>query len=373
MSLRSKVRKIKQISHSALISPKPEDLSTLIFAITYLCDSKCTMCNIWQKYKNYPDKYREELTIEEIREIFKRSNFLKQIQIIGIAGGEPFLKKDFVDIVLFFYELNPFLKMRIPSNGQKPKLIEEKLRLIRHTLGEREIKDCDMVVGFSLDGIGDTHDRIRGAKGSYQRVLEAVELIKKIDGIKVNISFTFTPDNYKDFIAVYDLSKRLDISLSFQFAQVSSNFYDNIEKQFKWNKEQLFEIREFLIRTRFLRDESNRSLADRLLSIDRFFLEYVIEYQQSQGRSFDCFSGTHSCYIDPYGNIFPCIMLDKSYGNIREQNFDTLWKSPKAKQIRNFISQYKCHCPSPCDIPNSLSRNWQVIAWNLKNILLHGE
>jgi MoaA/NifB/PqqE/SkfB family radical SAM enzyme len=207
------------------------------------------MCNIWKKYHEYPNKYKEELTIEEIRVLFSKSILLRQLQAIGIAGGEPFLKRDFVEIVLFLYEINPSLKILIPSNGQKSKLIEERLRCIRHTLVKNDNKGSYIVVGFSLDGIGETHDKIRGAKGSCQRVLESIELIRKIEGIQVKLSFTFTPGNYKEFLSVYELSKQLDVDCGFQFAQVSNHYYDNEEKQFKWNKEQLAEIREILIQT----------------------------------------------------------------------------------------------------------------------------
>jgi MoaA/NifB/PqqE/SkfB family radical SAM enzyme len=249
MSTGSKVKKEAHILRSFLLPPKPEDFFCLIFAITYRCNSKCTMCNIWQIYRDNSEKFKEELSVKEIRGKFGESKLLKQFRSILIGGGEPFLKDDFVDIVLFFYELNPSLSIIIASNGQRPDFIKEKLEFITRTLVKRGIKDYKLVVAFSLDGIGDVHDRMRGIKGSYQRVMETVKLVKKVHGVYTGFPFTFTPGNYKEFLSVYELSKQLDVGCSFQFAQVSNHYYDNEEKQFKWNKEQLAEIREILIQT----------------------------------------------------------------------------------------------------------------------------
>lgn len=327
------------------------------------------MCNIWQKYRDDPNKYKKELTIEEIRELFITSNFLKRIRHLLIGGGEPFLKKDFVEIILFFYEINSSLVISIASNGQRPDLIDKDLTAISNNLMKMGINENRLNIGFSIDGIGESHDRIRGINGSYQRVLESVERVKKIKGLNTAIAFTFTPENYREFPAVYDLSKQLDILLRFQFAQTSNHYYGNVENQFYWTVEQLAEIRDILFHTGHLNSKSNGSLTNCLMNPTPFFLEYVLTYQQNSKRSFNCFSGTHSCYMDPYGNIFPCIILDKSFGNIRKQNFDSLWKSTAASQIRDSISQRECHCCSSCDIPISIQKNWKIIPWNLKKIV----
>jgi MoaA/NifB/PqqE/SkfB family radical SAM enzyme len=125
-----------------------------------------------------------------------------------------------------------------------------------------------------------------------------------------------------------------------------------------------------VVRKGFLDWGSSRAFKDRLLSYNRFFLEYVLGYQLDAKRNFNCFSGTHSSFIDPYGNVFPCLSLDKKMGNIRDQNFDKIWTSSKVTEIRKHISRRQCHCCSFCDIPLSLTRNFRVMTSNLKNALL---
>ncbi len=281
-------------------------------------------------------------------------------------------------MILFLKELNPSVSIIIASNGQNPDLVEDKLRKIKQGMKRQENKDSFMGVGVSLDGAEKMHDRMRGKKGSFKNALKTMEAIRDIEGFIVGISFTFTPQNYREFYSVYDLAKAMKIGLTFQFAQTSSHYYDNTDKTFKWTREQVDEVRDILQETRyfdvirkgFLDYGSSRAFKDRLLNYNRFFLEYVLDYQLHPRRHFNCFSGTHSCFLDPYGNVFPCISLGKSMGDIREQDFDTFWTFPQASEIRKHISRQQCHCSSFCDIPLSLPRNLGVLKSNLKNILL---
>jgi len=338
------------------------------------------MCNIWRKYQEYPHRSSEELSVREIREIFGKSEILKKTRIFIIAGGEPFLKNDFNDIVLLFNEFNPTASIIIASNGQNSDLIGMRLRQIRQVLIERGNSESIIGVGVSLDGMEETHDRVRGVKGSFRKALKAVEVIRNIEGMFAGLTFTFTPENYKEFYSVCDLAKEMKLGLTFQFAQTSGHYYDNEDIQFNWTPQQIEEVRGILTRTRhfevirrgFSDYGSSRAFKDRLLSYNRFFLEYVLAYQLHKERHFNCYSGTHSCFLDPYGNVYPCISFEKNIGNIREQNFDDLWKSHRANEIREHISQRLCHCCSFCDIPNSLPRNLGVLASNLKKILTSG-
>ena len=49
-------------------------------------------------------------------------------------------------------------------------------------------------------------------------------------------------------------------------------------------------------------------------------------WQKNPKRKIKCYAGTHSFFLDPYGDIFPCIMLNKKIGNIKE-GFDKVWLS----------------------------------------------
>src|SRR5262245_26332296 len=62
----------------------------LTFVVTYWCNYRCKTCNIWQKTP------KDELTLDEITEFFRKSN---RFNWIDFTGGEVWLRKDFVGIV----------------------------------------------------------------------------------------------------------------------------------------------------------------------------------------------------------------------------------------------------------------------------------
>ncbi|MBT4071635.1 MAG: radical SAM protein, partial [Candidatus Magasanikbacteria bacterium] len=51
-----------------------------VLGVTYNCNSRCTMCNIW-KIKNSP-----ELPVKEYEKL------PRSLRDINISGGEPFLR-----------------------------------------------------------------------------------------------------------------------------------------------------------------------------------------------------------------------------------------------------------------------------------------
>jgi len=116
-----------------------------------------------------------------------------------------------------------------------------------------------------------------------------------------------------------------------------------------------------------LKDYKNRKrfFFQKILDFEHpFFIRHMVSFLQNHKRYFYCYSGIHSFFLDPYGNIFPCIMLSKKIGNAKA-NFDKVWTSYRAKEIRNFIKKKKCACWTPCETYNSLSCNLYVF---LKNI-----
>ena len=64
----------------------------LTFSVTNICQSRCKTCNIWEIYKNNPEKCSEELSLNEIEKIFSS---MGHIYIFNVSGGEPFLRSDF--------------------------------------------------------------------------------------------------------------------------------------------------------------------------------------------------------------------------------------------------------------------------------------
>ena len=50
------------------------------------------------------------------------------------------------------------------------------------------------------------------------------------------------------------------------------------------------------------------------------------------------------------GDLYPCEILDKKIGNIRDVDYDflKLWFNKENKKIKNYIKQTKCRCSYEC-------------------------
>ena len=76
-----------------------------VIAVTYRCDSRCNMCNIW-KLEPGP-----ELAPEEYRRL------PRTLRDVNITGGEPFLRDDIVDLVRVIDEHCNHPRIVISTNG----------------------------------------------------------------------------------------------------------------------------------------------------------------------------------------------------------------------------------------------------------------
>ncbi len=124
------------------------------------CNQHCLMCNVWQGLQAVPQQ--ELLTTEEIMRLIddlSRSG----VKMLLISGGEPLLRKDILEIVVYARKKIPYV--RLHTNGM---LVDEALA---EALARSDIDD----IWISLDGVGHTYDVIRGKPGAFAAMAKGVE------------------------------------------------------------------------------------------------------------------------------------------------------------------------------------------------------
>jgi radical SAM protein with 4Fe4S-binding SPASM domain len=54
--------------------------------------------------------------------------------------------------------------------------------------------------------------------------------------------------------------------------------------------------------------------------------------------------------ISEEGEVYPCELLDKSFGSLKDYDFDfkKLWQGKKAEEIRKWILKNRCACTHEC-------------------------
>ena len=104
------LRLILASSYIKIDGSKKKYPKVLQLPITYKCNGRCVMCNIWKM------DHSNEATIEEFTKFLKDPIF-KKVKSVGINGGEPSLIPDLPKYANEILKLPMLKSLNIISNG----------------------------------------------------------------------------------------------------------------------------------------------------------------------------------------------------------------------------------------------------------------
>lgn len=290
------------------------------------------------------------MSLKEIEKLFSGSKYLSSLDEIALTGGEPFLRDDLYEIYRYFRHNYPSTTIIITTNG----LLKNKL------LMETELDTFWTIPVFSIDGLEKTNDSIRGIKGGFQKVLYNIEQYKKeYPSLKMGLSFTIVPENCYEIKEVYNLSVEKGLSFTMRFAAGSDQYYANEGLELRWTEE-LLKQAESDIEDIVKEISKTRNPLVKSLNPDTLFFSKMIRYERRKERLFTCYSGTHSLFLNPTGDVYSCIFSGKPIGNVRKDSLDNIWFSADAKKERQYIAKKECHCWTECESIPSLQRKVRI-------------
>ncbi len=139
---------------------------SVICEVTDFCNLKCSFCyeSVRRKKRHISPKVFK-LVLRKFRPLY-----------LQITGGEATLHPEFEKIIEI--GVNNSIKTQISTNGTRLNNILPVIQ--KFPFRKRPI------IGISLDGIGEIHDIIRGRRGLFKKIMEAI-----IEYKKLNIPFGF--------------------------------------------------------------------------------------------------------------------------------------------------------------------------------------
>jgi len=321
-------------------APLPVDA---VIGITYNCNSRCVMCDIWKMDPH------EQLTVDDFK---KLPTSLKDI---NISGGEPFLHKDIVEIIRVIHEGNPSARMIISTNGFLTEMIEEKMVQILKFFPE-------IGVGVSIDGMGEMHDEMRRIPNGFNKCMKTVDMFKRIGVKNIRLAFTTMTPNVGDLPKVYDLAMEKGVQFTMAFAQ-SSDFYFGAKQNYE-NPDPVL-----------LKQGFNHIIKNELKSFSpkkwarAFFAYGLYNFATSGNQPLSSKPGTDFFYLDPSGIVYPSVVHYYKMGDLKKvEKFEELWNSDDATKARKKITkddkQYWMICTARSAIRNHPG---YVAGWVLKN------
>ena len=79
------------------------------------------------------------------------------------------------------------------------------------------------------------------------------------------------------------------------------------------------------------------------------YYDLALQTMREKRQIIPCYGGISNAHMTPYGDIWACCTLgyEKSLGNLRDfnYNFQTLWNSQQAKEVRDHLRKGNCQCP----------------------------
>jgi radical SAM family uncharacterized protein len=162
--------------------------------LLYRCNLECRMCPFWR---------REDDPLLTVAEEVRMMNALERagVSFLGFEGGEPLLRPDLPAIL---EEAHARFHTSVVTNGW---LLAQRFRELRRHLE---------YLFVSLDGMGETHDLLRGIPRSFER---AVAGIRAVDGdVPLAISHTVTKDNLGHAEQLVALAEELGVRITVQVA-----------------------------------------------------------------------------------------------------------------------------------------------------------
>ena len=172
--------------------------NSLFLFVTSRCNSLCRTCFYFDKL-NSPD----DLTVDQIARI---SETAPPFRKLWISGGEPFLRAELAEIVAMFVRRNGVGNVNLPTNG----LLPDKIFPIMDRMLELA-PAASIDLNFSIDGLQQTHDRIRGVPENFVRTLatirEAARRYRGVRRLRRNVLTVITRENSAEILALAEQLK----------------------------------------------------------------------------------------------------------------------------------------------------------------------
>jgi MoaA/NifB/PqqE/SkfB family radical SAM enzyme len=370
-SIKNKLKKIKGTLLNQILGFASFPAAAFI-EVNYDCMLRCKMCRLWTAdFKKNRIGQNNTLSRSEIKRAI--DEFASAgVNSICFLGGEPFLRKGLLDLIQ--YCKSKGMSCVTISNGY----------LIGEDLANRIVMSKLDILGISIDGPrSEIHDRIRGVKGAFNHAVRAIRLIKKrqkelnAEFPEVSITCTVSSNNFLNLPDMVDLAKSLDVrKIRFQYISVvdqstveqtnqkmreqvvGAHNFVGIPRGYLVPKEQidtLEDVLEEIKRRAGTQVECNLDPA--FLNGDKNFLE------RGTFPVWDCAEPWLRAYMTPTGDFMPCPMFpDYNMGNIKDNSFEEIWNSKRARSIRKRLSKgLPPVCQKCCVVHTGTQSRWKKL------------
>lgn len=319
-------------------------LEMVIFTVTSRCNARCRMCHMWDR--NDPD-----IGLAKIGEVLDSRAMRDTVTNLLLTGGEPTLRHDLPEI--FDAAFSRLKRLRYASfftNSLIPRLAEETVIRSMTYKEQSGRRDVSFSVTLSLDGIGKTHDAVRGVDGAFGRVMENyfnLKALSRLHHFSVGFSCLVQRGNIADggVFALLDAAEGALLPITFPIVYGKDIFLN-------WSSSDAWAVQEEFHQevVRFYEEVVRRGESGGLLIDNGAYYHHVLSQLRGAPRTLPClFRDKKACVIDSDGSVYLCdVTKDGLVGNIFEKTFDEIWDAGQIAAAHAKMVRHCATCFSSC-------------------------
>lgn len=317
----------------------------LILFVTSRCNSRCLTCF---NYKNINNN-NECLDLSQIKKISKSKVKFRNLLL---SGGEPFLRTDLAQIIEMFVKNNAISSVTIPTNGI---LTEHVLA----TLNKILLLGIQVNVSFSLDGLRELHNKLRGVScfdSCLNSIIEVQKMKVRYKKLNILVNSVICSENY---LELYKLAEYLRKNFNIQ-----GHYFEMIRGDVKYSELKKIPASGLAKAYNDLLGIQNEYVEDnkyswfvKMLIMGQLIYQYKLQYKNyfySSRWGIDCFAGKRAVVIGHDGGVSSC-ELRKPFMNlsVKDYDFDKILASEEKRKERLDIQKSFCDCTHVCFITTS--------------------
>jgi len=277
--------------------------------LTERCNLRCAHC--------YQSSYQaDELPLPDLLRILHQytellARWSRQVKSgpvrghITVTGGEPFVRRDFLDLLGVFREQRQHYSFAILTNGS----------FMDASMARRLRKLAPAFVQVSIEGSRQTHDNIRG-EGNFDRTVAAIKHLVRAR-IRTMISFTTNRQNFREFPEVARLGQRLRVSRVWADRLIPCGSGAAMREQMLTPGE----TREFFQ----LMHQARSDAQQRWFRRTEVAMHRALQFLVAGGTPYHCTAGDSLITVGPNGDLYPCRRMPIRVGNLMETSLAELY------------------------------------------------
>ncbi|MCQ4022513.1 MULTISPECIES: radical SAM/SPASM domain-containing protein [unclassified Ruminococcus] len=286
-------------------------LHSLFWEATLNCNAKCDFCGSRCGEYSETEPVQNEIDTKTICACLKEiSEEMESRSImINVTGGEPLLRKDLFEVMAYASQLG--FPWGMVTNGS----------MIDSKTVEKMKKSGMKTISISLDGLPETHNALRKLPDGFQRIKQAVSILKKADFLdEVQITTVVNHKNIDELEGLFSELKLWNID-SWRLAIIDPIGRAEDNQDLLFTKEDYNKYFDFFERHMFNGQITFTTSCSHFLGIrDNLYRQH----------NFSCETGKHIASILANGDIYVCPNVPRIpeliQGNICKDSFTEIWK-----------------------------------------------